>query len=50
MLAEIASQELTDIVSSSPENRSEIDPSQNEKKGTVFFTFMTKIVEKKWLD
>ena len=34
MLAEIASQELTDIVSSSPENRSEIDPSQNEKKGS----------------
>ena len=32
MLAEIASLELTDIVSSSPENRSEIDPSQNEKK------------------
>ena len=34
MLAEIAPQESTDIVSSSSENGSEIDPSQNEKKGS----------------
>ena len=34
MIAEITSApELLDIVSSSPENGSEIDPSQNGKKG-----------------
>ena len=36
MLAEIVSEtpELIDMVSSSPENGSEIDSSQNEKKGS----------------
>ena len=34
MLAEIASPELLDIVYSTPENGSEIDSSQNGKKGS----------------
>ena len=35
MLSEITtSPELLEMVSSTPEDRSEIDPSQNEKKGS----------------
>ena len=34
MLSEITSPELLEMVSSTPENGSEIDPSQNEQKGS----------------
>ena len=34
MLSEISSPELLEMVSSTPENGSEIDPSQNEQKGS----------------